>query len=535
MEILFAKEKISEELGISTATVNNWIKTRVIPSPDVKNHYSPASFKKIVRMIRNNQTRLNSRANRTLQDKKTVCYLGIKNNDRKKLLCELVNCFENSDLSVYDGILSAFFAILRFNNLIDSKWKANKGSRLDALLSEWIKKSSNPNVVQKFFAKYDIPNLNDDLLGAFYQSIQSISQKSSYGSYYTPSELLKNIKIRSNKTILDPCCGSGGILLNVLKKSHDTAKIFARDIDETALKICFINLVLFFNDKNISSDITKQDLILDANNDKFDYIVTNPPWGSKFNVKQKENLYRLYPQLSTSETFSICLYNASKMLKRDGELYFFLPHSFLNVAAHKNIRHYVLNAKNRVSVKLLGNAFKGVVSESILLHLKNNSCEKNINIQNKNGNVYKISVKNIKAPDYIVSADSGTYDNQIINKIYNAGHVTLNDENAIFALGIVTGNNKKYLSAKKKANFEEVYRGKDFERYKLLKPQRFLQFKPELYQQTAPVKYYRQPKIIYRFIGDRLVCVLDKKKAYIKQRKSFYFEKLSHGNNSRVI
>ena len=97
------------------------------------------------------------------------------------------------------------------------------------------------NKIKNFFIRYEIPNLDDNILGAFYQSIQSVSQKSHKGSYYTPSELLTEIKIPPEKTILDPCCGSGGILLNVLDKTHNSTKIFARDIDETVLKMCFIN------------------------------------------------------------------------------------------------------------------------------------------------------------------------------------------------------------------------------------------------------------------------------------------------------
>jgi len=55
------------------------------------------------------------------------------------------------------------------------------------------------------------------------------------------------------------------------------------------------------------------------------------------------------------------------MLKKNGELFFFLPHSFLNVATHRNIRNYVFTGNNKIVIKLLGNAFKGVLSESVLI------------------------------------------------------------------------------------------------------------------------------------------------------------------------
>jgi hypothetical protein len=44
MDAPLRKETISEELEVSLATVNNWIKTKVIPLPDAGNYYSRASF-----------------------------------------------------------------------------------------------------------------------------------------------------------------------------------------------------------------------------------------------------------------------------------------------------------------------------------------------------------------------------------------------------------------------------------------------------------------------------------------------------------
>ena len=70
MILPLGKEKISEKLGISVATVNNWIKTQVIPAPNRNNSYSKAAFDSIIEMIKDGQSRLNSRANRTLQKKK---------------------------------------------------------------------------------------------------------------------------------------------------------------------------------------------------------------------------------------------------------------------------------------------------------------------------------------------------------------------------------------------------------------------------------------------------------------------------------
>jgi len=516
MDALIRKEAIGDKLGVSLATVNNWIKTQLIPSPDIHNYYSEASYKNIIQKMENDANRLKARANRSMKRKSEINYLGISDRTRKQLLHALIDEYKKTKLTIDEGVLALSFALLRSNNLIDIHWESNNHSKIDALLSSWIEKSRHPKTVMQLYSQYKIQNYDDDLPGAFYQSIQSVSQKSNIGSYYTPSELLKGISASPNKTILDPCCGSGGVLLNVLTKAHDHSKIFARDIDETALKICFINLALFFNNKNIAANISRQDiahtntsdLFSQRNDEQFDYIITNPPWGGKFSKKEKDNFIALYPELGTTEIFSIALYNSLKMLKQNGELFFFLPHAFLNVAAHMNIRHFVFNKENKISIKLLGNAFKGVLSESILIHIKKSFNESNITIQNKIGEVYQLPIKNIVPPDYIVSATSNPQDTLILSKLYNAEHITLQD-NTIFALGIVIGNNEKRLLTKKNEKSEAVFRGKDIAKYKFLNPEYFIEFQPELYQQAAPVEYYRQKKIAYRFISDKLVCVLD--------------------------
>jgi len=524
MDFLMQKETIGEKLGVSLATVNNWIKTAVIPPPDRDNCYSKTSFDYIIGVLKNSPDRLNSRANRSLQKKKEICYLGIIDKKRKKLLDTLINEFEKSELTIDEGVLAFSFALLRSNKMIKEDWQANRHSKIDALLSDWLAKSARQEMIRQLYAQYEISNLDDDILGAFYQSIQSVSQKSNIGSYYTPAELLKEIQISPDKTILDPCCGSGGILLNTVTKAHNPSKIFARDIDETALKICFINFALFFNDNNTAVNISKRDITAETSDFLFDYIVTNPPWGSKFPKKEKDNFIALYPELETTEIFSISLYNSLKMLKKNGELFFFLPHSFLNVAAHRNIRNYVFTRNNKIVIKPLGSVFKGVLSESVLIFIKKDTAENTITIKDKTGSAWQLPRKSIVSPDYMVSVTSNGKDTALMEKIYNTEHITLKDD-TVFALGIVTGNNKKYLLNKKTEKAEAVFRGKDIQKYTLLEPEYFIEFQPELYQQTAPIEYYRQKKIVYRFICDKLVCALDNDNVLLLNSANLFISK----------
>lgn len=496
----FAKKDIQNRLNISLATVNNWIKTGVIPSPE-NGYYTKDVYSNLIKTIENSNDRLQSRANRSNQNSSNIIFLGIKDKKRKELLLELVEEFKKNKLSVIESIACLGKQILIDNNLYDGK-------------SEIYLKINKIYSGNNIFKNFHIENKNDDILGAFYQSIQSISSKSKDGSFYTPAEILTSITIPENAKVLDPCCGSGSILINTLSKNHNPDNIYAFDIDETALLICHINLILFFNNASISPHIKKHDLIFSEkmdlfsmDNEKYDFIVTNPPWGSKLSKSEKDVLLHNYPLLDTTEVFSIALYNSLEKLSEKGSLNFFLPESILNVSTHKNIRKFLLDSHRNIEILPLGMAFKGVQSECVLLKLSEiTTAEPQIIV--KKDTTYKLNAKNISAPDYFISYNVSENDDNILNKIYSAKSVKLS-ANTKFALGIVTGNNKKYVHETKATNEEAIFRGKDILPYKLKSPEVFINFTPEVFQQVAPIEMYRSKKIVYKFISDKITCALD--------------------------
>ncbi|MDR0472917.1 MAG: hypothetical protein LBH43_04540, partial [Treponema sp.] len=161
MDILVKKGAVGEELGVSLATINNWIKTNVIPNPDIDDFYSQETFESIITNVKNDSIRLSSRANRSLQGKKEMCYLGITDKKRKKLLDDLVSDFECSNLSNDEGILALTFTLLRSNNLIEKDWHQNNHSKVDILLSDWSGHSFNQKLIKDLYSEYNIPNCDD--------------------------------------------------------------------------------------------------------------------------------------------------------------------------------------------------------------------------------------------------------------------------------------------------------------------------------------------------------------------------------------
>lgn len=89
------------------------------------------------------------------------------------------------------------------------------------------------------------------------------------------------------------------------------------------------------------------------------------------------------------------------------------------------------------------------------------------------------------------------------NTVFLRGH-------ADFALGIVTGDNGKYVSNTPVPGSERVLKGKDIFRYRIRPSECCIAFRPESFQLVAPEALYRAPeKLLYRFISKELVFAYD--------------------------
>ena len=65
--VTFVKKDIQNRFNISLATVNNWIKTGVIPAPK-DGYYTKDIYSALVKSIEIDSLRLQSRANRSYQN-----------------------------------------------------------------------------------------------------------------------------------------------------------------------------------------------------------------------------------------------------------------------------------------------------------------------------------------------------------------------------------------------------------------------------------------------------------------------------------
>jgi tRNA1(Val) A37 N6-methylase TrmN6 len=525
-------EHLRQDLDVSSATINNWVKTGVIPPyPNGKKYFDDTTYQNLLQSVKINFQKLQKRANRS-QNVEVVNNNNPVSNTKSKYVIEvLASKYKLLGISLDSFMWSISTYFLQKKGLILVNDNIIQSDNLDFtdFLLKW-KSQVNANDLFVMFDEVEFPENEVDFLGSVYESLRTIGEKSHFGAFFTPAELVSDIEVQNDKSILDPCAGTGSILLSILSKSHNPNKIFLRDIDELALNIAKVNFSLFFGQthslihtevKNILFDKTNLRTIdlftVQANNEQFDYIITNPPYGAKLTSEEKSRLIRAYPEINTTESFSISLYNSMQKMSRDSKFCFVLPESILYVDTHLNIRKYLFESGKKTKITHFGNAFKGVMSKIIRLEIENKPGGLEIINNDFHWTVpHNLLRGNAYRPPYLHTEIEAT----IIGKILNIDSFILQGK-CKFGLGIVTGNNELNLKNNEDIDLEPIFTGKELLKFKFNKPKYYIDFKPENLQQVAPKELYRIPKICYRFISDSIITVADSRGCLILNSVNF--------------
>lgn len=505
------KKDIQNYLNISGATIHNWLKTGVIPNYQNGKYYTNEEFTNIISDIKEYHNKLSHRANRTKSEKTSIAT--IDNPETKSALKTVIHIYENFSVDLQDFMFTLATIILKKHKLVNyevisSELKIEcQNIGFLRFLNSWQKNCKDISIdLVNSLESVIIPKNEKDFLGICYESLRSLGEKSIYGAFFTPQKILQDLKIEKNLTVCDPCSGTGSILLKVISKNHNPENIFLRDIDLLALNIARVNFAIFFRSVEKIVNIEKSNVLENNEDNKFDVVISNPPFGAKLSYNEKKALLIKYDVLKTSETFSIALFNSLKSLNSNGRLIFILPESFLYVKTHYNIRKYIFQNYSSIEIKYFGKAFKGVMSGIVRICVKKSGSKKVIIKKNDESLELKAQmlIKNEFRPPFVKTQNEIS----ILEKIFNT-HAFYLKGKAQFGLGIVTGNNRKHLKTNKNDGMEAIFTGKELLPYNFSEPRFYIDYEPQKMQQVAATSFYRQPKICYKFISDRIVTCVD--------------------------
>ena len=521
-EKLLTLSQLCKELSISYATGRNWLRLGKITPSSTDGGTSlfstsyVSSLKKEIEKGTN--ASLKSRRNKKYRSGFELyeSYVA-KSSPNIEVVSNIVNFIKDNEIELTENLLIALLADCAIKLICDKYYEdtdqlgisAYKNITVElhntAFISDLIGERKEIDKLSKahpdlFSSNYTyIPT--EDTLGLLYISLSSLKNRKEKGAYYTPTAVVNSLindlfssDGMSEKEIIDPCCGTGNFILQ-LPETVKSENVYANDIDEISVKLARINYALKYDvvDRDVVySHITQSDFLLDKGKKKYDIILGNPPWGSE-------------------DPYDAFVEKAVKSLKNNGHLSFVLPESILTVKSHRDIRKFMLSCVSFKYVEYLGDVFHGVQCPSVILHVLFTGRELNTKglVVNDGKKTFTINTDREVTSDFL-SLKITDEEYQLITKIRNIKNKKTLKGNATFGLGIVTGDNKRFISEKKIPGKEPVLKGSDIGKYRYNTPKNYISFKPKNFQQVAPEAIYRaKEKLLYKFISSDLVFAYD--------------------------
>ena len=200
-------------------------------------------------------------------------------------------------------------------------------------------------------------DVNGDAFEYFLKNAYQGIKIKDLGEYFTPRNIVRTmismVNPKIGETIYDPFCGTGGFLIeafrylkirtsfneemqNILRKKT----IYGSEITVNA-RIAKMNMVLFGDGHN---NIKKQDTLGNYVKEKYDIVITNPPYS------QKTRYGHLYPIQSESGDAIYALY-CFESLKQGGKGCLLLKENFVSDGGDVGkVREYIFNNSSNVSI-----------------------------------------------------------------------------------------------------------------------------------------------------------------------------------------
>ena len=174
----------------------------------------------------------------------------------------IADIFRRGQLDLKATLLSVILKLLQQNGLverIDGRDLASIETRSEVLRTElewWFDHSKG--IYSPCYAPLvdrEIPMVGD-FLGVVYQSVAKEGVEERRGSSCsTPKRVVDDIVadyVNEKSVVLDPCCGTSQFLLAAAKNITDPSNLWGFDIDEVAVRLARLNVIMRFPDRDFS-------------------------------------------------------------------------------------------------------------------------------------------------------------------------------------------------------------------------------------------------------------------------------------------
>lgn len=235
---------------------------------------------------------------------------------------------------------------------------------------------------------FQLENSQIDILGDAYEYL--IGQFASgagkkAGEYYTPQEVsqilarLVTSGKKELKSVYDPTCGSGSLLLRVAKYVQRVDRFFGQELNNTTYNLARMNMIL--HDVHYADfDIKQEDTLEHPQHAeyRFEAIVANPPFSANWSanpIHLSDDRFSQYGKLAPSSKADYAfIQHMIYQLDDNGTMAVVMPHGVLfRGAAEGHIRKFLIENKNYLDavIGLPANLFFGTsIPASILVFKK---------------------------------------------------------------------------------------------------------------------------------------------------------------------
>ncbi len=235
---------------------------------------------------------------------------------------------------------------------------------------------------------FKLQEIDSDVLGDAYEYLIAkfaAGAGKSAGEFYTPQQVSKILaKLVTTgkskiKSVYDPTCGSGSLLLRVAKEA-DVSEFYGQELNRTTYNLARMNMIL--HDVHFREfDIRQEDTLENPQHldKRFEAVVANPPFsahwrGSANPLNQTDERFSQYGRIAPNTKADYAfLQHMLYQLADNGTMASVFPHGVLfRGAAEGTIREYLVREMNALDavIGLPANIFYGTSIPTCILVLK---------------------------------------------------------------------------------------------------------------------------------------------------------------------